>query len=78
MAKCSFCDREIVPASGRMYVKKDGTTFYFCSMKCNKNQLKLKRSLVKTHWTGRHMQIKEQGKKHAKAEEKGAEKTKEK
>jgi large subunit ribosomal protein L24e len=40
---CSFCGKKIEPGSIKMYVKKDGTVFYFCNNKCNKNMIKLKR-----------------------------------
>jgi large subunit ribosomal protein L24e len=49
--KCSFCEKEIPKATGIIYVKKDGTTYWFCSKKCEKNQLKLKRKKHKTKWT---------------------------
>ncbi|MFH1224747.1 MAG: 50S ribosomal protein L24e [Candidatus Diapherotrites archaeon] len=65
MVKCSFCDLEIPHGSGRIYVKKDGTAFYFCSNKCNKNLLKLGRSPARTRWTAKAVALKAQGKKHA-------------
>ena len=34
-----------------MYVKKDGVIFYFCSIKCEKNLLKLNRQPQHTKWT---------------------------
>ena len=40
---CSFCGYEIEPGTGKMYVRRDGRVFYFCSGKCEKNMLKLKR-----------------------------------
>lgn len=51
MAKCSFCGNEIVRGTGKLFVKKDGTIFRFCSSKCEKNLLKLKRNPQKTRWT---------------------------
>jgi len=48
--KCSFCSKEIPDGTGVMYVKKDGTTYYFCSSKCEKNMLKLKRKASKVKW----------------------------
>ena len=48
---CSFCGKKIEPGSIKMYVKKDGTVFYFCNNKCNKNMIKLKRLPRKTKWT---------------------------
>jgi len=48
--KCSFCSENIEKGTGKMYVKIDGKIFYFCSSKCEKNQLKLKRNPAKTRW----------------------------
>jgi len=48
---CSFCGEEIEPGTGKMFVKKDGKTFYFCSSKCEKNMLKLGRNPRKLKWT---------------------------
>ncbi|MHC1566693.1 MAG: 50S ribosomal protein L24e [Candidatus Syntropharchaeia archaeon] len=48
--KCSFCGEEIEPGTGIMFVKKDGTIFYFCSSKCEKNAA-LKRVPRKVRWT---------------------------
>ncbi len=48
---CSFCGKEIKKGIGVMFVKKDGTIFNFCSSKCEKNQLKLKRNPRNTKWT---------------------------
>ena len=51
MAKCDFCGTEIMPGTGKLYVKKDGKKFYFCSTKCEKNMLKLGRKPLNTPWT---------------------------
>ena len=51
---CSFCGNEIEPGTGKMYVKKDATIFYFCSNKCQKNMLKLKRVPRRVKWTKRY------------------------
>ena len=48
---CTFCGNEIEPGTGKMFVKKDGTIFNFCSMKCQKNLLKLKRIPRRVRWT---------------------------
>lgn len=50
MPECSFCGEEF-KASGKMYVKKDGKIFYFCSSKCEKNKIKLGRKSYNTEWT---------------------------
>ena len=43
MANCSFCGKRIEKGTGKIYVLKTGKISYFCSSKCEKNQLKLKR-----------------------------------
>ena len=48
---CSFCKTDIEPGTGKMYIKNDGKIFNFCSMKCEKNQLKLKRTPRYMKWT---------------------------
>jgi large subunit ribosomal protein L24e len=47
--KCSFCGREIFPGRGIMFVKNDGTIYYFCSSKCRKN-FNLGRNPRKLKW----------------------------
>lgn len=51
---CSFCGGEIEPGTGKMYVKNDGTVYYFCSSKCQKNMLVLKRSPRRVRWTAKY------------------------
>ena len=48
---CSFCGNEIEPGTGKLYIRKDGTIYHFCSSKCQKNFLKLKRVPRKVRWT---------------------------
>jgi large subunit ribosomal protein L24e len=48
---CSFCGVEIEPGTGKMYVKKDGTVFLFCSNKCDKNMIDLRRVPRNVEWT---------------------------
>jgi large subunit ribosomal protein L24e len=48
--RCSFCKVKMPAGSGKMLVKKDGAVMYFCSSKCEKNALKLKRSPRKVKW----------------------------
>jgi len=52
MAKCDFCGEAIEAGTGKMFVKKDGKILFFCSSKCEKNLLKLKRKPLVTKWTG--------------------------
>jgi len=48
---CAFCGKEVKPGTGRMYVKNDGTVLFFCSSKCRKNMLILRRDPRKLKWT---------------------------
>jgi large subunit ribosomal protein L24e len=51
MVKCSFCTKNIEIGTGKIYVQKTGKILNFCSMKCEKNVLKLKRNPLKFKWT---------------------------
>ncbi len=42
-----------------MFVKKEGTVFFFCSNKCEKNMLKLGRQPQHTKWTAAFFREKE-------------------
>ncbi|MDH4122904.1 MAG: 50S ribosomal protein L24e [Thermoplasmata archaeon] len=48
---CSFCGNNIEPGTGRLFIRKDGSTFIFCSNKCFKNLMDLKRVPRATQWT---------------------------
>ncbi|MHC1600087.1 MAG: 50S ribosomal protein L24e [Candidatus Methanospirareceae archaeon] len=48
--KCSFCDAPLEPGRGKMFVKRDGTVYYFCCSKCERNMLKLQRKSRKLKW----------------------------
>ncbi|MGD9963491.1 MAG: 50S ribosomal protein L24e [Thermoplasmata archaeon] len=48
---CTFCGVEIEPGTGRMYVRKDGVTYNFCSSKCYKNLVELGRVPRRVTWT---------------------------
>ncbi|AXV38569.1 MAG: 50S ribosomal protein L24e [Methanobacteriaceae archaeon] len=50
MRECSFCHENIPEGTGMMYVKKDGTVYFFCSSKCEKNMINLKRVPRKVKW----------------------------
>lgn len=52
--KCTFCNNEITPGTGKMYVKNDGKVFYFCSSKCQKNTNKLGHKPFETKWSGHY------------------------
>ncbi len=47
---CTFCGNQLEPGTGKMFVKKDGTIFFFCSTKCQNNQ-KLGRVPRRVEWT---------------------------
>ena len=49
--KCAFCGREIEKGTGTIYSTKEGAILGFCSSKCEKNLLKLKRKPQRVKWT---------------------------
>lgn len=51
MAKCIFCSKEMEKGTGKIYVYKTGKIANFCSLKCEKNLLKLKRKPINFKWT---------------------------
>jgi len=48
---CSFCGMDIEPGTGMIYVRNDGVLLYFCSSKCRRNALLLRRRARKLKWT---------------------------
>src|SRR5579862_2935804 len=52
--QCSFCADEVEPGTGTMYVKRDGTIFWFCTSSCRKQQLHLGRVGHRLKWTRAH------------------------
>ena len=64
---CSFCGAGIEPGTGKVFVKKDGTVLNFCTNKCYKNMIALRRVPRTTRWTER---FKAEKKARLKAEEK--------
>ncbi|MBI2597765.1 MAG: 50S ribosomal protein L24e [Candidatus Diapherotrites archaeon] len=58
MVNCSFCGNFIEKGTGKIFAKKDGTIYNFCSRKCEKNQLKLGRSPQNVKWTKAFHKIK--------------------
>jgi large subunit ribosomal protein L24e len=48
--KCFFCGTMLEPGTGKLYVKKDGSTYFMCSSKCISN-FKLGRLPRRTEWT---------------------------
>ena len=52
---CSFCNNPVVSGSVTMFVKNDGSVLWFCSSKCKKNLLVLKRDPRKLKWTKKYV-----------------------
>lgn len=50
--KCTFCDSQIERGTGKILVKNDGKILNFCSKKCEKNMIALKRVPRRIKWTG--------------------------
>ena len=50
--RCTFCGHEFNAGTGMIYVKNDGSVLRFCSSKCRKSALDLKRDPRKLKWTG--------------------------
>lgn len=50
MRTCSFCGENIDPGTGKMFIRRDGTIFYFCSSKCQSNA-RLGRVPRRVRWT---------------------------
>lgn len=48
---CSFCGNPIEPGTGMLFIKRDGTRHQFCSSKCRRNLLELKRVPRTVKWT---------------------------
>ncbi|MCP8304327.1 MAG: 50S ribosomal protein L24e [archaeon] len=57
--KCNFCGRDVPLGRGTMLVKKDGAIHWYCSSKCRKNAIRLKRDPRKLKWTAHYKKGKE-------------------
>jgi len=51
MTKCTFCGKEESPHKGTHVITNKGETNYFCTSKCQRNSIKLKRDKRKVRWT---------------------------
>ena len=58
MAKCSFCGKNIERGTGKLLAKNDSSILYFCTNKCEKNMLKLKRNPRDIKWTDAYRKLK--------------------
>ncbi|HIH09157.1 MAG TPA: 50S ribosomal protein L24e [Candidatus Diapherotrites archaeon] len=72
----SFTGKEIPKGRAMMYVKKDGTIYWFADKKSEKNLLKLHRNPSKTKWTNFYHKEKEIKAKSKEPTKKGAKKGK--
>ncbi len=48
---CTFCGNGIEPGTGKMYIRIDGSVFYFDRHKCFVNFVELKRVPRETRWS---------------------------
>jgi len=55
--KCSFCGKEIPLGTGIIFVFKTGRKLTFCSSKCERNMLKLKRKPAKQKWVTKEKKV---------------------
>ena len=51
MPKCTFCGSSIERSTGKIFVYASGKVINFCSRKCEKNLLQLKRKPLRVRWT---------------------------
>lgn len=51
MTKCVFCGKEESPFKGVHLLANDGSVNFYCSSKCRKNALNLRRDRKKIKWT---------------------------
>ena len=58
MPRCSFCKQNYEFPLGMTLILNDGNILYFCSAKCRKNQLKLKRDNKKVNWIRKDSSVK--------------------
>ncbi|MFH2106600.1 MAG: 50S ribosomal protein L24e [Candidatus Micrarchaeota archaeon] len=49
--ECTFCSEDLPRGTGLIFSKKDGTLSYYCSSKCKKNHISLKREGRRKKWT---------------------------
>jgi len=51
--KCSFCKKKIAKGTGKQLFKNTGKILGFCSRKCEKNLLVLKRNPTNYKWSSK-------------------------
>jgi len=50
MPRCTFCKQNYEFPYGMTLILNDGNIMYFCSSKCRRNAIKLKRDNKKVNW----------------------------
>jgi large subunit ribosomal protein L24e len=60
--KCSFCGINIERGTGKIFARNSGKLLFFCSTKCEKNMLKLRRKPRNIEWTVEAKQEREKAK----------------
>lgn len=48
---CSFCGHALEPGTGMMFIKKDGSVYYFDRRRCERSLLDFHRLNRRTKWT---------------------------
>ena len=57
MAKCSFCNKNIEPGTGVMYVRNDGKIFRFDAKKCESAMIKFSRDSRNVKWIKKDKEV---------------------
>ncbi len=55
LKSCNFCDEPVAKGTGTMLALNNGTVLWFCSSKCKKNMMVLKRDPRKLKWTKKYV-----------------------
>lgn len=67
LIRCIFCGRSEEDYKGTYLIKNDGTQSYYCSSKCRKNHLHLKRDGRRVRWTNSFRETRAHKQAHAQA-----------
>ena len=81
MTKCVFCGKDDSPYKGVHLIANDGSINFYCSSKCRRNALNLRRDKKKMKWTSFYAEVKEKianNLKNQKAKEENSQKPEEK
>jgi ribosomal protein L24E len=78
MPKCAFCGNQVEKGTGKLFIYNSGKSDTFCSNKCEKNLLVLKRKPLKVRWTEAYRKEHKKDQKEEKVEKKAEPKVEEK